>query len=102
VACGLGTSAIFIAKNFGCHITGIDLSEKNIAEAKRISVEQGVSQSTNFVFGDAEDVVDIFKQETFDCSICECSFCLFEDKKRAAEELYKVTRKNGRSQFLML
>jgi arsenite methyltransferase len=96
VACGLGTSAISIAKNFHCHITGIDLSEKNVAEAERISIAQGVSEITKFIIGDAENVVDLFKQETFDCSMCECSFCLFEDKKRAAEELYKVTRKNGK------
>lgn len=96
VACGLGTSAIFIAKNFGCHITGIDLSEKNIAEAERTSLVHGVSEIANFMIGDAENVVNLFKQETFDCSVCECSFCLFEDKEKAAEELYKVTRKNGK------
>lgn len=96
IACGLGTTAIFIAKNFGCQITGIDLSEKNIAEAKRTSLIQGVSEITNFMICDAENVVKLFKQEAFDCCMCECSFCLFEDKKRAAKELYSVTRRNGK------
>lgn len=96
VACGLGTSAIFIAKNFCCHITGVDIGEKNIAEAERISLAQGVSELTKFVVGDAENIVNLFKQDTFDYSICECSFCLFADKERAAHELFKVTRKDGK------
>lgn len=28
VACGVGTTAIFIAKTFGCNVTGIDLGQK--------------------------------------------------------------------------
>ncbi|MFQ5868190.1 MAG: SAM-dependent methyltransferase [bacterium] len=30
VACGVGSSAIFLAKNFGCKVMGMDLGEKNI------------------------------------------------------------------------
>ena len=31
VACGLGESAIFLATQFGCRVTGIDLGETNVS-----------------------------------------------------------------------
>lgn len=95
-ACGRGATAIFIAKNFGCHVTGIDLSGKNIEKAKAISKKEGISEITDFRVGDVENIIDFFTDETFDYVICECSFCLFDDKKKAAEELYRVTRKKGK------
>jgi ubiquinone/menaquinone biosynthesis C-methylase UbiE len=95
VACGFGTTAIYIAKNFGCYVTGIDLSEKNVLEAKKISLMEGTSNLTNFKVSDAENIVD-FGDETFDYALSECSFCLFPDKKKASEEIYRVIRKQGR------
>lgn len=94
VACGLGTSVIFIAKNFCCQVTGIDLSEKNIEEAKKTSFKEGTSERTYFRVSDAENIN--FEDESFDYVLCECSFCLFPDKKKASENLYRVIRKQGR------
>ena len=94
VACGFGTTAIFIAKNFGCHVTGIDLAKKNTEEARKISLTEGTSELTDFRLSDAENID--FKDESFNYVLSECSFCLFPDKKKAAEEIYRVIRKQGR------
>ena len=93
VGCGVGTSSIFLAKKFGCSMTGIDLSEKNIKIAESFATEQGLESLTNFLVGDAEkfDLSD----NMFDSIICECSLCLFPDKAQAAKEMFRVLKKDG-------
>ncbi len=94
VACGIGTSAVFFAKEFGCCVTGLDLAEQNVEEARKISSRTGVSHLVDFRIGDAERID--FEDQVFDCVICECSLCLFPDKKKASEEAYRVTKKGGK------
>jgi len=93
VGCGVGTSSIFLAKEFGCSMTGIDLSEKNIKVAESVASEQGFESLTNFMIGDAEgfDLSD----NMFDSVICECSLCLFPNKEQAAKEMFRVLKKDG-------
>jgi len=93
VACGVGTSSIFLAKKFGCAMTGIDLSQKNIKIAKSVASDQELDSLTNFMVGDAEkfDLGD----NIFDSVICECSLCLFPDKVQAAKEMFRVLKKDG-------
>lgn len=93
VGCGVGTSSIFLAKKFGCKITGIDLSQKNIKVANAVALEQGFESLTNFIVGDAEKFN--LSDNTFDSVICECSLCLFPDKEAAAKEMFRVLRKEG-------
>ncbi len=94
IACGIGTSGVFIAKTFGCHVTGIDLGQKNIEEAIKISSAQNTSELTNFRVADAEGLN--FIEEKFDVILCECSFCLFPDKKKSAEQMFRVVKRNGK------
>jgi cyclopropane fatty-acyl-phospholipid synthase-like methyltransferase len=37
IACGKGTTAVFIAKKYGCHVTAIDIDEKLIEDAKYLT-----------------------------------------------------------------
>ena len=94
LACGTGTSAIFLVKNFGCKVTGVDLAKKNVEEAIRNADKEGVSKLANFKLGDAEKID--FEDESFDFVVAECSFCLFPDKQKSSMEMYKVLKKNGK------
>lgn len=51
--CGEGTLSILLAKH-GCTVTGVDLSEPNIAAAKAYAEKEGVADRTTFVVGDIE------------------------------------------------
>lgn len=93
LACGTGTTTIFLAKELGCNITGIDLGQKNIEIAKKNSENMGTKIRTDFQVGDAENLR--FENDTFDQIICECAFCLFPNKKLASEEIFRVTKKGG-------
>jgi ubiquinone/menaquinone biosynthesis C-methylase UbiE len=94
VAAGPGTSAIDLAQHFGCRVTGVDLSEANVAAAQEAAVQAGVATLTHFVAGDAERLP--FPDASFDAVICECAFCTFPDKPTAAAEFARVLRSGGR------
>ncbi|MGH2391689.1 MAG: class I SAM-dependent methyltransferase, partial [Chloroflexota bacterium] len=94
VAAGTGGSAIHLANRFGCQVTGIDLSEANVAAAQEAAARAGMTSLTHFVAADAEGLP--FPDASFDAVICECAFCTFPDKPTAAGEFARVLRPDGR------
>lgn len=94
VASGKGASAIAIAERFGCKVVGIDLSEANIAEARAITAERGLSHRISFRLADAEELP--FESAGFDALLCECAFCTFPNKTKSSSEFRRVLRPGGR------
>ncbi|MBT3362758.1 MAG: class I SAM-dependent methyltransferase [Chloroflexi bacterium] len=94
VACGRGSSAIHLAESFGCQVTGLDYGTENIANAKANAKSKEVSAPTSFKLGDAELLP--IDDGTFDAVISECSFCIFPDKVKAATEIARVLRPQGK------
>lgn len=94
VASGTGESARVLAKHFGCHVTGVDFSGENCARASAMASESGLSEKTQFVEGDAEDLH--FAADSFDVVICECSLCVFPSRSVALTEMRRVLRPGGR------
>jgi SAM-dependent methyltransferase len=94
IACGRGASVVYLAKRFGCHVTGLDYGQDNILSAQNHASLENVSHLTTFRKGDAERLP--FKDGSFDAVISECSFCTFPDKTTAAQEMARVLCRHGR------
>jgi SAM-dependent methyltransferase len=94
LASGRGESAIFLAKQFGCEVVGIDFGRQNVEEATARAAEANVGHLVTFMEGDAEHTT--FTDSSFDRVICECAFCTFPDKPAAAREMARVLRQDGR------
>ena len=92
-AAGLGTSAFFLAERFGCDVTGIDLSSANVAHATAEARRRGMEKRVHFRCADAECLP--FAEGSFDAVICECAFCTFPAKDKAASEFQRVLRPGG-------
>jgi SAM-dependent methyltransferase len=90
VACGLGSSAVHLAKHFGCQVIGVDYGAETVSAATARAADHGVAHLTKFPQGDAEGLP--FDDGTFDAVILECSFCTFPDKATAAAEVARVLR----------
>ena len=93
VGCGVGTTAIEIARRYGAAVTALDISpimleraEANVRAGdvgERVSVEQG-------------DILALsYPDDSFDVVIAE-AVTMFVDRERAAAELARVTRPGGR------
>lgn len=94
VATGRGTSALIFAARFGCHVVGLDYSQRNVELARHSAREQGLSDRVTFYSGDAERMP--FADGTFDAVICECALCTFPDKRSAVAEFARVLGQGGR------
>ena len=90
VACGTGTSAFFLAERFGCEIVGVDYGTQHIGRAKGEALARGLAGRVRFEQADAERLP--FEAASFDAVVCECAFCTFPDKSRAAREFARVLR----------
>jgi arsenite methyltransferase len=94
VACGRGASAIFLARRFGCRVTGIDFGQANIAEARSRAEEAKVADLVRFETGDAEKLN--YADASFNAVVCECAYCTFPDKRAAASEFIRILAPGGR------
>jgi SAM-dependent methyltransferase len=94
VACGSGTSAIALAKEFDCKVVGVDLSQKNLDLAQKKAQDMGIDNLIEFKCSDAEKI-DL-PDGTFDFVICECALCTFPDMKTAVSEMHRVLKEGGK------
>ena len=94
VASGKGTSAFAVAERFGCRVIGIDLSDANVAAANAEAAKRGLNNRVHFLLADAEELP--FEPSSFNAVLCECAFCTFPDKTKAASEFSRVLRAGGR------
>lgn len=94
VAAGRGTSALALARRFGCRVTCVDLAPSNLRHARAAAGQAGLAELVDVVAGDAEALP--FADASFDAIICECALCTFPNKTTAAAEFARVLRPSGR------
>lgn len=95
VACGQGTSAIALARTFGCKVLGVDYGAENVRVATAAAEAAGVAHLARFAVGDAERLP--VEDGSYDAVVCECAFCTFPDKATAAAEFARVLRPGGKA-----
>ncbi len=94
LGCGYGTSSIWLAKNIGCRVTGITLSEKQVATAKELARKNGVDHLVDFYAMDFNATT--FPDDTFDVAFAIESLCHSKDKQKLFKEIYRIMKPAGR------
>ena len=95
LAAGPGTSALHLARVFGCRVVGVDYGARNVEHARRAALHAGLAERVEFATGDAERLGGV-EDNAFDAVVCECAYCTFPDKAAAAREIARVLRPGGR------
>lgn len=88
---GLGETALRLAK-FGAQVYAIDISEREVATARKLLRDNGFEQAT-FVIGDAE--ATDFPDNTFDVIVCN-GVLHHLDVNRAWPELARILKPSGK------
>src|SRR5512137_2691123 len=69
VGCGTGVGSAYIAKKWGCHVVGVDISEKMIAWSRQRAREEKVEPKVEFRQADVLDLP--FDEGRFDVVFAE-------------------------------
>jgi len=92
--CGVGGSAVFLAGGTGCRVTGVTLSTRQAAAARRHAAERGLERLTDFAVMDYCETG--FDDASFDVVWALESVCYAEDKHAFVHEAHRVLRRGGR------
>lgn len=92
--CGVGGSAIWLAKQYGCKVVGITISPSQIRKAKETAIKEGVDNLVQF---EEQDFIHTtFKAKSFDVVLGIESICHAEVKKEFLREAYRLLKSKGR------
>ena len=93
IACGKGTSAIYLAEKYDCEVVGIDISEDLVFQAIKLAEKKGLERKATFLVGDALQLP--FSDNEFDAAVSQAMLVLVSDKRRAIQEALRVVRPGG-------
>lgn len=93
VGCGVGITACYMAKEYGCKVVGVDLSEMMVERSKERAKRKNVEDKVEFKIGSAQDIP--FKDGVFDAVVCESVLAFPKDKQKVVSEYVRVTRPGG-------
>lgn len=94
VGCGLGGASRHIANEFGCRVTGVDLSEDYCRVATDLTKRLGLDSLVSFRQGDAVDLP--FPDGSFDIVWTQHASMNISDKPALYRELWRVLKPKGR------
>lgn len=92
--CGVGGSSIFLAQKYGCKVTGISLSSKQIEAAKKNANKKNIPKIPVFLVDDF--TATSFPDESFDVVWGIESVCHANEKSKFLEEAYRLLKPHGR------
>lgn len=94
LGCGNGEVTIQLAKKYGCHITGIDLSGVRIKNAvQKINANPGLAPLVNFRKASATALPS--KNEVFSHVWTQATIYHVQDKDKALSEIFRVLKQGG-------
>ena len=97
VCCGLGGPSRYLAHQYGCRVTGIDMTASRIEGAKRLTELVGLDERVSFHKGNALELA--FADKTFDVVIAQEAFCHIPSKDRLVAQCVRVLKPGGRLAF---
>src|SRR5262245_18633219 len=95
VGCGSGGPALFLARQRGCRVTGVDVNEAGIQAGLTHARQAGLDDKVHFRKADVREPLP-FPDEAFDAIVCMDAMCHMPDRRRLFDEWRRVLRPGGR------
>jgi ubiquinone/menaquinone biosynthesis C-methylase UbiE len=93
IGCGVGTSSVYLAREYGCQVTGVDISERMVQRARERAKANKVQHLTTFRAADMDRLP--FPTNSFDVVFCESVLVFSQDKSKAVSEMARVVVPGG-------
>ena len=98
IATGSGGPAIFMVKETGCDLTGIDINENGIENATLLAKQNGLDRKMEFILADASEKLP-FPDQSFDAIVSIDSINHFKNRDKVFLEFKRVLKNNGHLLF---
>ena len=94
VGCGIGGPSRHLAAEFGCRVTGLDLTEEYCRVARMLAERTGLADRVDYRQGDA--LAMPFSDASFDVVWTQHASMNIADKARLFAEMHRVLKPGGR------
>lgn len=94
LGCGIGGASRFLAAEYGCRVTGVDLTQEYVEAAELLTARCGLAGRIEFHLADALHLP--FDGGAFDHVWCHNVTMNIADKKALAAEVARVLKPGGR------
>lgn len=98
IACGSGRPTLRIAERTGCAVSGADLHDDAIGNARNFADELGLADRAHFQVADASQPLP-FDSDAFDGLICIDAINHLADRPAVLADWYRVLKPGGRLLF---
>jgi SAM-dependent methyltransferase len=95
VGCGSGGPALFLARERGCRVTGVDVNEAGLQAGLTLARQSGLEDRVLFRRVDVREPLP-FSDQAFDVIVCMDAMCHLPDRRRLLGEWRRVLRPGGR------
>ena len=93
LGCGYGATARYLAANYGCRVTGTNISEKELELARARSREAGLDSLLSFEYGDFHRLP--YPDDSYDVVWSQEAFLHAADKNAVLSECRRVLKPDG-------
>lgn len=93
IGCASGKTACYLARRYGCNVTGVDILPGMVEMAKERAIAEGVAGRVEFMVGDAQKLP--LGDGLFDIVLGEFITGLVDDKEGAIREYVRVAKPGG-------
>lgn len=93
VGCGVGVTACWLARRYGCRVVGVDILPRMVARSQERARREKVADRVEFMVADAQDLP--FVDNLFDAVLTESVTAFPADKQKAVNEYARVIKPGG-------
>ncbi|MBT8378967.1 MAG: class I SAM-dependent methyltransferase [Ignavibacteria bacterium] len=97
IGCGIGGTVRYLASDYGCYVTGLDIIDEYTKTASKLSELLKLNDKTEFKTGSAINLP--FRDEMFDVVWTEHVQMNVKDKNKFYSEVYRVLKRGGKLVF---
>ncbi len=97
VGCGVGIAAVYLAKEYGCRVTGVDITPRMLERAQERVRREGAGRLIKLRVANMSALP--FADDSFDAAIAESVLTFAADKLHVVNELARVVKPGGTAAF---
>jgi SAM-dependent methyltransferase len=98
VGSGSGGPAIYLAQTFGCRVTGVDINDHGVRNARSLAAERGIAGRVDFQAVDASQPLP-FGSGHFDAIVSNDAMCHIRNRLAVLQDWFRVLKPGGRLLF---